>query len=192
MNENKTCTSPISKAALLTALGFGMAALIVRAAGLRIPVVGTHVVSDPRELFVSLGAALTGPVGGMLCGLMANNWFSEDSIAIISDCSAHILGGLWMGLAYKNLVYARLKMPSLLLGWGGLVFVYYYLVIIPVFIGVTYTFFPALGEQLFGALSFGQAYTIFAQAATPEFIITVLITAIILAILPPKYRRPLW
>jgi hypothetical protein len=192
MNENKTYTSPISKTALLTALGFGLAALLVRAANLRIPVVGTHVVSDPRELFVILGAALSGPIGGVLCGLMANNWFNEDSIALISDCSAHILGGLWMGLAYKNLVYARLKMPSLLLGWVGLVFVYYYLVVIPIFIGVTYTFLPALVKPLFGALSFGQAYTAFAQAATPEFAITVIITAIILAILPPKYRRPLW
>ncbi|MFN2284618.1 MAG: hypothetical protein ACK2UQ_09365 [Anaerolineae bacterium] len=192
MSENKTYTSPISKTALVTALGFGLAALIVRAASLRIPVVGTHLVSDPRELFVTLGAALSGPVGGMLCGFMANNWFGEDSIALISDCSAHILGGLWMGLTYKNLMYARLKMPSLLLGWGGLVFIYYYLVVIPVFVGVTYTFFPALVEQLFGALSFGQAYTTFAQAATPEFVITLLITGIILAILPPKYRRPLW
>ncbi|MFN2109244.1 MAG: hypothetical protein ACK2UI_06240, partial [Anaerolineae bacterium] len=94
MSENKTYTSPISKTALVTALGFGLAALIVRAASLRIPVVGTHLVSDPRELFVTLGAALSGPVGGMLCGFMANNWFGKDSIALISDCSAHILGGL--------------------------------------------------------------------------------------------------
>ena len=192
MNERQTDNVLVSKTIILTALGFGLAALIVRAAGLRIPVFGTHIVSDPREFFVTLGGALTGPAGGVLCGLMANNWFNEDSIALISDSSAHILGGLWMGLAYKNLVYARLKMPSLLLGWGGLVFVYYYLVVIPVFIVVTYAFFPALVEQLFGALSFGQVYTAFAQAATPEFIITVVITAIILAILPPKYRRPLW
>jgi hypothetical protein len=51
---------------LLVVVGFSATAFLVRWAGLVIPVIGSEVNIDPREILVTLGAALTGPVGGLV------------------------------------------------------------------------------------------------------------------------------
>jgi hypothetical protein len=40
---------------------FGLAALAIVAADFHLPIPGSEVVTDPREIFTTLGAALTGP-----------------------------------------------------------------------------------------------------------------------------------
>ena len=97
-----------------------------------------------------------------------------------------------MGISYKKLVHDKLKMPWLLLGWIGLVIVYYYIMLFFFFVTGSYTLFPSLFKELFGNLSLGQAYIALLTAATPEFIATAIITTLIIIVLPPKYRRPLW
>ena len=60
----------LSRTYLFVVFGFGAAAFLVRWAGLTIPIIG-EVNIDPREMFVTLGAALTGPVGGLVIGFLA-------------------------------------------------------------------------------------------------------------------------
>ncbi len=193
MGKNNKISWPISKRGLITTLAFGTAALLVMVTGLLIPVYGESIQIDPRELFVTLGSALTGPIGGIIIGFMAQSWFigTNWSFRTVSMI-IHILGGVWMGFSYKKLVHDKLKMPWLLLGWIGLVIVYYYLILFFFFVTGSYMLFLQLFEELFGNLSLGQAYIALLTAATPEFIATAIITTIIIFILPPKYRRPLW
>ena len=70
-SSNGRGVSPFSLRPLAIALFFGAAALAIVLGGLTIPIAGTEVVTDPRELFTVLGAALTGPVGGLIIGLLA-------------------------------------------------------------------------------------------------------------------------
>ena len=191
MDNNNKFSWPISKKGFITALAFGTAALLVMISGLLIPVYGEAIRLDPRELFVTLGSALSGPIGGIIIGFMAQSWFAGEDFRIVSMI-IHMLGGGWMGISYKKLVHERLKMPWLLLGWIGLIAVYYYIMLFFFFVASSYTLFPSLFEELFDGLSLGQAYVGLMKAATPEFIATTIITTIIIAILPPKSRRPLW
>lgn len=193
MDKTNKNSWPISKRGFITALAFGTAALLVMVSDLLIPVYGEAIRIDPRELFVTLGSALTGPIGGMVIGFMAQSWFAgaDWSFRTVSMI-VHILGGVWMGISYKKLVHHKLKMPWLLLGWIGLVIVYYYVMLFFFFVTGFLVLFPSLFDELFGGLSLGQAYIALLTAATPEFIATTIITTLIIIVLPPKYRRPLW
>ena len=62
---------PISKKIIATALIFGAATLTITEMGFMIPVIGSTAHTDPRELFLTLGAALSGPIGGIVIGLMS-------------------------------------------------------------------------------------------------------------------------
>ena len=115
MTEKTLTNRLISGKIIITALTFGAAGWLVLTVGIFIPIIGTEVFADPHELFITLGAALTGPIGGALVALLADSarpLSNFKTFAII----AHILGGLWMGFAYKTLVYRRLKIPLLLAG----------------------------------------------------------------------------
>jgi hypothetical protein len=192
MNGRQNDNTLVSKRIILMALGFGSAALLVKTIGLSIPIFDT-VGLDPRELFVTLGAALTGPIGGILIGFMARDWSTPVlHVGSLISQAVHIASGLWMGYTYKKLAYRQKNFPQLLLRWSILVAVYYYLILVLGYVLIAYTLARVYFEETFGGRSFGQAYVDLAQAATPELIITVVITAIILAILPPKSRRPLW
>lgn len=160
--------------------------------GIFIPIIGTEVNAAPHELFITLGAALTGPVGGALIALIA------DSARPISDFKpvamvAHILGSLWMGLAYKHLVYRKLKYPLLLAGWIGIVLVYYYLMLAPFVLAMdAFGVSPPEFVQRLGPMTPWQVYAVSIRLGTPEALMIILITTITLAVLPVKYRRPLW
>ncbi len=174
---------------LLAVSGFSLAAFLVRWAGLTIPVVGTQANVDPRELFIILGAAMTGPVGGAVIGFFAD--LSTLPIGL-SSMIAHIVGGFLFGLLYRP-IYNRLRMPALLVGWSGLVVAYYNFFITPAFItalwfGKTVTISTVFGQDL----SFFQAYTIIVQGNLPELVANLFVTAIVFIALPEKYRRPLW
>lgn len=182
----------ISKECMVTALVFGAAALLVIWAKLFIPIPGTEAVTDPRELFVTVGAGLTGPIGGVLIGLMAGLLDPTPGWKLIVIL-AHAAGGAWMGFAYKKLVYERLQMPAMLLGWMGLVVAYYTAFVLPLAIWLTSLFQPALFVQIFGEnVSTWQAYAALTWAALPEIGLTTLITTLVMWSLPRKYRRPLW
>jgi hypothetical protein len=167
------------------AAAFGGAALAVVLAGLTIPIPGTPVVTDPREIFTTIGASLTGPIGGIVIGILAG--IAEPGIPLAS-LLAHIVGGIYNGFAYKNLSWRsnESKGRSLVL-WALQVIVYYVVFVVPLFaLGVT-LFYPDPANGTFlalvGALEVG---------VIPEMIFTTTVTTIIMTALPERYRRPLW
>ena len=186
-----TGLSFFSVKALLVALAFGLAALAVVVAALTIPIRGTNVVTDPREIFTTTGAALTGPLGGVLIGVLAG--IREPSGGVYASLLAHIAGGLWMGLAYKKLVYRYLDMPGICGGWIVLVLVYYYVFVIPGFVIGQSLFYPQSFIDSYGAgTSLAGAYAILGGGALPEALLTTLVTTLVFIASPRRLRRPLW
>lgn len=191
MKSNSTPLSLVSKSNIITALAFGATAMLIVKSGLLIPIYGETIHADPREIFITLGSAFTGPIGGIIIGFMGQTWGAGFDFQTISFI-VHSTGGVWMGFAYKKLVHEKLKYPMQLLGWLGLTVVYYFIFLFLGFATWTFLFFPQIRTEIFGDLTLQQAYLALVQAAYPEFIVTALITTIILVILPPKYRQPLW
>ena len=176
---------------LLVVVGFSAAAFLVRWAELVIPVIGTLAYTDPREIFVILGAAVTGPVGGLVIGFFSG----LPAVSIVlgpASLIAHSVSGLLLGSLYKP-VYNRWRMPILLSVWVGLVTAYYYIFLLPTFLATISLADPGGIAVIFGLdLSTFQAYRSLGQAAFPEVLATLIVTSIILIALPGKYRRPLW
>ena len=181
----------LSIKALLTATIFGFAALTIVEAKLTILIPGTGVVTDPREIFTTIGAGLTGPLGGVVIGVLAG--IREPGGLMLTSLLAHVSGGLWMGLAYKIIVFRYLEMPVRLVGWVVLVLAYYYVFVIPGFV---------IGQALFDSQGFikdygaetslVRAYATLGRGALPEALLTTLVTTLVFVALPRKYRRPLW
>ncbi len=194
MSEKKEKESILSKKALWVALAFGAATFLVKWAGLEIPIVGTNISTDPRELFVTIGGGLTGPIGGLMIGIMAGlGNINAGGGVLVSSILTHAAAGLWMGIAYKKLVYDRLQMPLFLLGWIGLVVAYYYIFLIPVFSFSLIFFYPALFANFFGkSASFWQACLFLVKGSWAEVALTAVITSVAMAVLPARYHRPLW
>jgi hypothetical protein len=195
--ESKERKASFSTSMLITALLFGGVALVIVLAELIIPIPGTGVVTDPREIFTTFGAAVTGPLGGIIVGVLAGigEAFIGDPQSRIPLASllAHVSGGLWLGFAYKRLAYERLEMPLRLLGWTGLVLIFYYVFAVPGFIIGQLSFYPDLYIEFYGeGASFAQAYAILGKGALPEALFTSVITSLVFVALPRKYRRPLW
>jgi hypothetical protein len=173
------------------ALIFGLIARIVVEVQLTLPIPGTGVVTDPREIFTTIGSGLTGPVGAVLIGILAG--IREPGGIQWASLLAHISGALWVGFAYKKLVYERLRMPLMLLGWAGLVLTYYFVVVIPGFVIGLAVFYGALDSAASGQpSSLLLSYAELAQGVIPEALLTTVITSLVLIALPKKYRRPLW
>lgn len=167
------------------AAAFGGAALALVLAGVTIPIPGTPVVTDPREIFTTTGASLTGPIGGIVIGILAG--IAEPGIPLAS-LLAHIVGGIYNGVVYKNLGWRfRDNKVVYLALWALQVLGYYIIVVVPLFVVGLVIFYPdpEYGGffALLGALEGG---------ALPETIITTVVTTIIMAALPERYRRPLW
>jgi LytS/YehU family sensor histidine kinase len=183
----------LPKTWLFVVFGFGVAAFLVRWAGLTIPVLGSKVNTDPREIFVTLGAAFTGPVGGLVIGFLSGlPSVTMVGLASGSTLVAHVVSGLLTGLLYRP-VYKRWPMPALLLGWAVLIAAHYYVFLIPTFLVLAPLIDPGGLSSVFGAeLSFSEAYSTLGQAAFPEVVATYVITTIILIALPERHRRPLW
>jgi hypothetical protein len=106
MPDNKIPLRLVSWQILVTALAFGGGAMLVMATGLTVPIPGTGVVADPRELLVTLGAAFSGPVGALIVGFMAGILGPETQFIWVSII-AHMISALAIGLAYKKLVFMR-------------------------------------------------------------------------------------
>jgi hypothetical protein len=163
------------------AAAFGGVALAIVLAGLTIPIPGSQVVTDPREIFTTTGAALTGPVGGIVIGILAG--IAEPGIPLAS-LLAHIVGAIYMGFAYR-VVYNRLSGNIRLAGWAVLVVIYYLLIVVPLF---------ALGLVLFypdpEAGGFLAILGVLEVGVIPELIFTTVVTTVIMAALPERFKRP--
>lgn len=191
--------TPLPSAKLLVvAAVFGAAALAIVVAGLTIPMPGTGVVTDPREIFTTTGAGLTGPFGGIVIGILAG--IREPGGIVLASLLAHVSGGLWMGLSYKKLVREHTQMPFSVLGWAAIVLLYYYVFVVPGFVIGLHLFYPAVyaeeyGEgasliRAYGELGIGHGER--GTGALPEALLTALITTLAFVALPRRHRRPLW
>src|ERR687890_93504 len=90
MNKNILTT-------LIVAIVFGLVVLTIVLAGFTVPIPGTGVVTDPREIFVTIGSALTGPLGALVIGFFAG--IVEPGGIPLASLLGHIAGGLWMAFA---------------------------------------------------------------------------------------------
>jgi len=167
------------------AAAFGGVALALVLAGVTIPIPGTPVVTDPREIFTTIGASLSGPLGGIVVGLLAG--IAEPGIPLAS-LFAHVVGGVLNGLVYKNFSW-RFKDNKVLslVAWAIQVMGYYVLVVIPLFSVGLMIFYP---DPEYGG--FFKFLGVLEAGGIPEMLLTTVVTTIIMAALPERYRRPLW
>lgn len=167
------------------AAAFGGAALALVLAGVTIPIPGTPVVTDPREIFTTTGASLTGPLGGIVIGILAG--IAEPGIPLAS-LLAHIIGGIYSGLAYKNVSWRAHENKLVYLAlWALQVLVYYFLIVVPLFALGLVTFYP---DPEYGG--FLALLATLEAGVIPEALLTTVVTTIIMAALPERFRRPLW
>jgi len=182
----------LNKKILLTVLLFGVAALLVVHFGLFIKLPGTNINTDLREIFVLIGAALTGPIGGGLIGFFSSIIEPQTEIRLYVLIQ-HVISGTLIGLLYKRYIYEKFAMPYYLAAWIFLVVLYYYLFYWPIMI-ITFFVFP----NLYSSLIAGEQPVLilnawdFIKGWFPEVIITTSITCAIWIALPPRYRQPLW
>ncbi len=166
---------------------FGMAALAIVQGGLVLPIPGTGVVTDPREIFTTVGAGLTGPIGGVIIGFLAG--VREPGGIVLASILAHTAGGLWVGFSYKKLAYAHFEMPVRLLIWAAIILCYYYVFVITGFVLGQAFFYPASSTQYSSLI---RDYATISVGAAPEALLTIVVTSLIFSALPSRHRRPLW
>lgn len=176
--ENKT--SLFSLKALVFSLILGGITLLIVLAGIHIPIPATGVVTDPRESFTTFGAALSGPIGAIIIGILAG--IAEPGGIALASLLAHISGALWMGFIYKKYIYEK---DFFFLKWVGSILAYYYVFAVPGF---------AIGLVLFyndpaGVLGLWWGIS---KGVTVEVFLTILITTAVLFVMPKRYRKPLW
>ncbi len=176
---------------LLVSVSFGAAALFTILAGLHVRIPGTGVITDPREIFVTIGAAFTGPVGGVIIGILAGLGDPDPSVRLYV-VAMHVVGCLWIGWAYRRLAHDQIRMPALLLGWNGILFIYYFIVAIPVLLSVRVLFPEFFFRILPQNLPLSESILILLQGWVVEYTLTAVTTSLFFLVLPRNYRAPLW
>lgn len=170
---------------LLVAAVTGLVALVLVILKITVPIPGTDIVTDLREVVVTLGAALSGPVGALLVGILAG-FGEEQRDTVLASIVTHVVAGAVLAIIYLQLIKVLRKSAfRFALLWILSIAVYYYGLLIPTYF-LTYNLYHA--EKI----PFGSAYAEIAHAFTVEVIITALLTTILLLLLPRRYRRPLW
>ncbi len=169
---------------LLVAIVFGLVALVFVALKITLPIPGTEFVSDPRELLVTLGSAISGPVGALIIGFLAG--VADTSETVLPSIVAHIVAGMFLAIAYR--FWTRLLDKStfrLAFLWILSIVVYYFGMLMPAFF-ITYQLTQP------EPFDFWQAYIGVARGGVGEIVLIVFITTVVLLLLPRRYRRPLW
>ncbi len=141
---------------------------------------------DGREIFLTLGAAIAGPWAAivmnifMAIGIVIG--YPENSIAgTTADTVSHIIGTILLAILYKKVIYERTSKPFRLLGWVILVPIYYWVLLIPI------------GSILYYAVNITPSPSfVMTLPIWPEVIVTTILTTLVMAALPEKWRRPFW
>ncbi|KAF0151881.1 MAG: multi-sensor hybrid histidine kinase [Ignavibacteria bacterium] len=177
--------------ALIIALIAGSISLISIYANVHFYIPGTNVLSDAREIFNSLGAAISGPVGGFIIGTISCLISPSEEIKFYIIFQ-HWVSAVWIGWAYKKLIFEKMKMPELILGWFFLILVYYFITYLPGYF-ITYFFFPNVYHSLVGGeLPPVETLLKLFRGWVPEIIFTSIYTSLVIIALPNRFRKPLW
>jgi PAS domain S-box-containing protein len=163
--------------------------MLVSEVYIRIP--GTQILTDPREIVVSLGAALSGPVGGIILGIFSGLYHAVPEFRIYV-IMGHIVAAMAVGILYKMWLYERFRMPSMLFGWTILLLVYYGLALSIVAVTMQLVDHQLYVRMLGEPAGFGAELLKLYEDVIPEFILTLVITSFVFIALPSRYRRPLW
>ncbi len=170
---------------LLVAAVTGLVALVLVILKITVPIPGTDIVTDPREVVVTLGAAISGPVGALLVGILAGLG-EEQRDTVLASIVTHVVAGAVLAVIYWQLIKVLRKSAyRFVVLWMLSIAVYYFGLLIPTYF-LTYNLYHA--EKI----PFGPAYVEIARAFTVEVIMTAVLTTVLLLLLPRRYRRPLW
>lgn len=181
----------INKKNLLVAFAFGLIGFLVIISGIYLIIPGTSILTDPREIFVTIGSALTGPVGGIIVGVTSSLYDPLPGMQLYVIIQ-HLVGGLLLGLFYKKLVYEKSSMPFFVIRWIILVFSYYYIFYASVFTGTYFIDRELFRILVHGDYSFFDSLIYIYKSIFPEFLFTSVFTSLIFIALPNRYRKPLW
>jgi len=184
-------SQPAWYSVLGVAVAFGGAAYLLVWGDIVLILPGTNLATDLREIFATIGSALTGPVYALLVGALAG--LSEARVEMRwYVVLQHMVACLWAGWSYRRFVYPQHSTQRLVLAWGAVVLFYYFVAYLPVFF-LTYWLSPATYRIIVGSfISPFEALPRMFLGWLPEIVFTVLATSVALAVLPPRYRRPLW
>lgn len=162
----------------LAALCFGTLAALTLFSGLAVPL-GHGLLAEPSEVFVTLGAAFSGPFGGIIVGLLQGVVYAPER-----NIPAHVLAGFlwgaWYVVLYRwSLGKGRWARAAL---WAASVPVYYYILLLPLHIAIA-------------SVTLGVPFlTLFLEAAEgvlPEMAFTLVVTSMVMAALPERWAAPL-
>jgi len=162
----------------LAALSFGTLAALTLFSGLAVPL-GHGLMAEPSEVFVTLGAAYAGPIGGIIVGLLQGVVYAPER-NIPSHVLAGFLWGAWYMVLYRwSLGKGRWARAAL---WAASIPVYYYVFLLPMHIAIAAT---TLGVPFFSL--FAEA----AEGVLPELAFTLVVTSVAIAVLPERWSAPL-
>ena len=175
----KTILNPI-----LIAVVLGVVTMAMLIAGFLIPW-GT-LMTDPREIPLTLGAALTGPLGIVILAIFnfIGNLFSPLDAPIsvfLADALAHAAAMLLFSIVYSKVIY-KIKMPWRLVGWAAGIWVYYFVFMYPIGGIVFYWWLGMIPTPFY----------LFQNPPWAEIILTCIVTTLIMVALPKGYHRPVW
>ena len=181
----KTIWIPIVGGLILGALSF-----LITAANITIRI-SEDLILGPWEILNTISAALFGPIGLLITelGLDISGYLyfikdvypaPQDIYFMVGNYIAHVVAMLVVAFGYR-LIYQRMKMPHLLVGWVLIMGIYY---LVGVFLQVSLFNIAVPG--------LGASYAVYFSNVRLEFILVTVITSLILLALPQRYRRPQW
>mgnify|MGYP000917369250 FL=1 len=177
----------------LVAAAAGVGAALTIGTGLQLTMPGSNLVIDPRQTFVTLGAALCGPGPAVLVGLLAGamEWVPGTQVPsmITHACAAVGMAYMYRGLVARHADDRRLW--PFVLGWVGRLALYYTLLLVPISM-LWGLLWPDLMAGVMGQPGLdGPALGLIALASVWEFAVTALLTAAALCVLPRRARLPI-
>jgi hypothetical protein len=178
---------------LVLGAALGLLDMVSWAVNFIIPV-GPYGATGPQEVFITMAAALGGPLGLSVACLLheVGNYFfglkaqfspeqfaSIGTIYSLADFSAHIIAALALTYCYKFLHQRAQKVYVFFAGWILILAIYYLLLVLLQFI-------------LIGLVIDLPALSALYRNFLPESLVVAIISTLAWVALPRRYRRPLW
>lgn len=188
---NNKLRSILPVKAFLISLIFGSISLLTVLGGIKFSLPGTNASTDPREIFNAIGSAFAGPLGGFIIAIISTLSQYDKDLHLFSLVQ-HSMSAVWIGWAYKKLVYEKHGMPSMVLGWLLIMLAYSFLTYLPGLTVLHYLFNDLWQSLVGGDLTLLEGGIKLYSGWIPEIIFTIVFTTLITIALPHQYRKPVW